>query len=325
MVSTPKTVLNASQRQSLVISLTAFFTALLIIALVSVLLLISFRGMAYFWPEPVYLVTTETDGQPRAFYANVYSDPATNEITLKYSDSQNPYCSQMRLTASDIQSKTLAKETAEIKFVDGRRILARPVHIVEPSDSKKSLDSYEQIAAEVALISANIEKIFAMLMVVTACCMAFAHGSNDVANAIGPLAAVVSVVTSGGEINANSELAPWILPLGGLGIVAGLALFGHRVIKTIGQGITHLTPSRGFAAELAAACTVVIASGTGLPISTTQTLVGAVLGVGMARGVSALNLGIVRNIVVSWVITLPAGAILAIICFFGLKAWFGVE
>ena len=173
--------------------------------------------------------------------------------------------------------------------------------------------------------SANIEKIFAMLMVVTACCMAFAHGSNDVANAIGPLAAVVSVVTSGGEINANSELAPWILPLGGLGIVAGLALFGHRVIKTIGQGITHLTPSRGFAAELAAACTVVIASGTGLPISTTQTLVGAVLGVGMARGVSALNLGIVRNIVVSWVITLPAGAILAIICFFGLKAWFGVE
>ena len=173
--------------------------------------------------------------------------------------------------------------------------------------------------------SANIEKIFAMLMVVTACCMAFAHGSNDVANAIGPLAAVVSVVTSGGEINANSELAPWILPLGGLGIVAGLALFGHRVIKTIGQGITHLTPSRGFAAELAAACTVVIASGTGLPISTTQTLVGAVLGVGMARGVSALNLGIVRNIVVSWVITLPTGAILAIICFFGLKAWFGVE
>jgi len=133
------------------------------------------------------------------------------------------------------------------------------------------------------LQAANVEKVFALLMVVTACCMAFAHGSNDVANAIGPLAAVVSVVSSGGEINANAKLAVWILPLGGLGIVAGLALFGHRVIKTIGQGITHLTPSRGFAAELAAACTVVIASGTGLPISTTQTLVGAVLGVGLAR------------------------------------------
>ena len=180
-------------------------------------------------------------------------------------------------------------------------------------------------SADADLQAANVEKVFAILMVVTACCMAFAHGSNDVANAIGPLAAVVSVVSSGGEINANAQLAPWILPLGGLGIVAGLALFGHRVIKTIGQGITHLTPSRGFAAELAAACTVVIASGTGLPISTTQTLVGAVLGVGMARGVSALNLKIVRNIVVSWVVTLPAGAILSVIFFFALKGIFGVE
>ncbi len=185
---------------------------------------------------------------------------------------------------------------------------------------KMSFDSAQDTETQ----NANIEKVFAILMVVTACCMAFAHGSNDVANAIGPLAAVVSVVSSGGEINASSALAWWILPLGGVGIVAGLALFGHRVIKTIGQGITHLTPSRGFAAELAAACTVVIASGTGLPISTTQTLVGAVLGVGLARGVSALNLGIVRNIVVSWVVTLPAGAALSILFFFILKASFGL-
>lgn len=169
---------------------------------------------------------------------------------------------------------------------------------------------------------ANVEKVFAVLMVVTACCMAFAHGSNDVANAIGPLAAVVSVVNSGGEIAKKAALAWWILPLGGLGIVAGLALFGHRVIKTIGKGITHLTPSRGFAAELAAASTVVIASGTGLPISTTQTLVGAVLGVGMARGIAALNLGVVRNIVVSWVITLPIGAGLSIMFFFTIKGIF---
>lgn len=168
----------------------------------------------------------------------------------------------------------------------------------------------------------SVEKVFAILMVVTACCMAFAHGSNDVANAIGPLAAVVSVVESGGEIAKKATLAWWILPLGGLGIVAGLALFGHRVIQTIGKGITHLTPSRGFAAELAAASTVVIASGTGLPISTTQTLVGAVLGVGMARGIAALNLGVVRNIVVSWVITLPVGAGLSIIFFYITKAIF---
>ncbi|MBA6362744.1 inorganic phosphate transporter, partial [Colwellia sp. BRX8-8] len=160
---------------------------------------------------------------------------------------------------------------------------------------------------------ANVEKVFAVLMIVTACAMAFAHGSNDVANAIGPLAAVVSIVGNDGQIAAKSAIAWWILPLGGFGIVAGLALFGHRVIATIGNGITHLTPSRGFAAELAAACTVVIASGTGLPISTTQTLVGAVLGVGMARGIAAINLTVVRNIVVSWVVTLPVGAGLSII------------
>lgn len=169
---------------------------------------------------------------------------------------------------------------------------------------------------------ANVEKVFAVLMIVTACCMAFAHGSNDVANAIGPLAAVVSIVNSGGEIGSKSALVWWILPLGGIGIVAGLALFGHRVIATIGNGITHLTPSRGFAAELAAASTVVIASGTGLPISTTQTLVGAVLGVGMARGIAALNLGVVRNIVISWVVTLPAGAGLSIMFFYMIKGIF---
>lgn len=169
---------------------------------------------------------------------------------------------------------------------------------------------------------ANVEKVFAILMIITACAMAFAHGSNDVANAIGPLAAVVSIVDNEGVIAAKSTIAWWILPLGGFGIVAGLALFGHKVIATIGNGITHLTPSRGFAAELAAACTVVIASGAGLPISTTQTLVGAVLGVGMARGIAAINLTVVRNIVVSWVITLPVGAGLSILFFWMMQATF---
>jgi len=169
---------------------------------------------------------------------------------------------------------------------------------------------------------ANVEKIFAVLMIVTACAMAFAHGSNDVANAIGPLAAVVSIVGHNGEIVNKAALAWWILPLGGIGIILGLAIFGKRVMATIGTGITHLTPSRGFAAELAAASTVVIASGTGLPISTTQTLVGAVLGVGMARGIAALNLGVVRNIVISWIVTLPVGATLSILFFYILKGIF---
>lgn len=169
---------------------------------------------------------------------------------------------------------------------------------------------------------ANVEKIFAVLMVVTACSMAFAHGSNDVANAIGPVAAIVGIVQSGGEVLQKSVLPVWVLLLGGGGIVAGLLMYGQRVIATVGKHITDLTPSRGFACELAAASTVVLASGTGLPISTTHTLVGAVLGVGMARGIAALNLDVVRTIFLSWIITLPAGAIMSIIFFFVFKTIF---
>jgi len=169
---------------------------------------------------------------------------------------------------------------------------------------------------------ANVERIFAILMVFTACSMAFAHGSNDVANAIGPLAAVVSIISNNGEILQKSAVPGWILLLGGGGIVLGLATYGFKVIATIGRKITHLTPSRGFAAELGAATTVVIASGTGLPISTTHTLVGAVLGVGLARGISALNMRMIRTIFASWIITLPAGAGLAIIFFFMFKGMF---
>ncbi|NKB38178.1 MAG: phosphate permease [Gammaproteobacteria bacterium] len=166
----------------------------------------------------------------------------------------------------------------------------------------------------------NVERVFAVLMLFTACAMAFAHGSNDVANAVGPVAAVVGVINSGGVIGQKMALPSWVLLLGGMGIVAGLMTYGHKVIATVGQRITELTPSRGFCCEMAAASTVVLASGTGLPISTTHTLVGAVLGVGFARGISALNLRVVGTILMSWIITLPIGAILAIIFFFIFKA-----
>jgi PiT family inorganic phosphate transporter len=161
----------------------------------------------------------------------------------------------------------------------------------------------------------TVERVFGVLMVITACSMAFAHGSNDVANAIGPLAAVISVASTG-TVAAKAAIPLWVLMLGGGGIVIGLATFGVRVISTVGKKITHLTPSRGFAAELAAATTIVIASGTGMPISTTHTLVGAVLGVGFARGIEAIDLRVVARIFVSWVVTIPAGAFLAIVFFF---------
>nr|WP_255775435.1 inorganic phosphate transporter [Microbulbifer sediminum] len=169
---------------------------------------------------------------------------------------------------------------------------------------------------------ANVERVFAILMVFTACAMAFAHGSNDVANAVGPLAAVVNTVQMG-AVTAKATMPSWILLLGGAGIVVGLATYGFKVMATIGRKITELTPSRGFAAELGAAATVVLASGTGLPISTTHTLVGAVLGVGLARGIGALNLRMITTIAASWVVTLPAGAGIAILFFFFFKGVFG--
>ena len=165
----------------------------------------------------------------------------------------------------------------------------------------------------------TVERVFAVLMVITACGMAFAHGSNDVANAIGPLAAVIAIATTG-TIGAESSLPLWVLVIGGGGIVIGLATFGRHVIATVGKKITQLTPSRGFAAELAAASTIVIASGTGMPVSTTHTLVGAVLGVGLARGIEAIDLRVVARILVSWVVTIPAGAFLAIVFFFIFRA-----
>jgi len=165
----------------------------------------------------------------------------------------------------------------------------------------------------------TVERVFAILMVVTACSMAFAHGSNDVANAIGPLAAVISVAKNG-IVGAQAALPIWVLLIGGIGIVVGLATFGKHVIATVGKKITQLTPSRGFAAELAAASTIVIASGTGMPISTTHTLVGAVLGVGLARGIDAIDLRVVGRVFVSWVVTIPAGAFLSIMFFLIFKA-----
>jgi PiT family inorganic phosphate transporter len=169
---------------------------------------------------------------------------------------------------------------------------------------------------------ASVEKVFTPMMLFTACAMAFAHGSNDVANGVGPMAAVYALVESGGEVTQKAELPIWILLVGGVGIVIGLATYGYKVMRTIGTKITELTPSRGFCATMAAASTVVLASRTGMPVSTTHIAVGAVIGVGMARGIGALDLRVIFGIVMSWVITLPVGGILAAIFFFTLRGIF---
>lgn len=168
----------------------------------------------------------------------------------------------------------------------------------------------------------KVEKIFGYLQIMSACMMAFAHGANDVANAIGPLSAAVAILTTG-LYAVDAPVPAWALILGGVGIVIGLATWGWRVIETIGKKITELTPSRGFAAEFGAATTIVLASRLGMPISTTHTLVGAVLGVGFARGLEAVNLTTTRDILISWIVTVPLGAGLAILLFYPIKAVFG--
>ena len=167
----------------------------------------------------------------------------------------------------------------------------------------------------------KVEKIFVYLQILSACFVAFSHGANDVANAIGPLSAAVQTLHNG-AIVAESIVPQWALILGGAGIIIGLATWGWRVMETIGRRITELTPTRGFTAEFAAALTILFASLLGMPISTTHTLVGAVLGVGLARGIGAINLNTIRDIFASWVITIPAGAGLAILFFYALKLIF---
>ncbi len=168
----------------------------------------------------------------------------------------------------------------------------------------------------------SVQRIFVYLQILSAGFVAFAHGANDVANAVGPLAAVISILKNG-IVGAKTPVPIWVLALGGVGIVVGLATWGWRVMLTIGKKITELTPTRGFSAEFATATTIVLASKLGLPISTTHTLVGGVLGVGLARGIGALNLRVVTNIIISWLITIPAGAAGAIFFYYILKAIFG--
>ena len=162
-----------------------------------------------------------------------------------------------------------------------------------------------------------VERWFGHLQVITACYMAFAHGANDVANAIAPIAGILNAVR--GHLTATMTMPTWVLAFGGLGIVIGLATYGRKVMEAVGRKITEVTPTRGFSAEFGTATTVLVCSRMGLPISTTFVLVGAVMGVGFARGFSAINLKVVRRIFMSWVITIPVSALLAALIYFVLK------
>jgi len=169
----------------------------------------------------------------------------------------------------------------------------------------------------------TVEGIFRKLQVGTSCYVAFAHGANDVANAIGPVASIVPLA-QGIEIGTTVEVPTWLLLLGGIGIAVGCMTWGRRVMKTVGSRITSLTNTRGFSVDFGAATTVLIASKMGLPISTSHTVVGAVIGVGLARGLEAVDLSVIKRIVASWLLTLPIAAGTCIVIFFILRAIFGI-
>ncbi len=189
-------------------------------------------------------------------------------------------------------------------------------------ERSEQLSKEAHLAAEVHLAKDEtqaVEKIFAFLQIISACLMAFAHGTNDIANAVGPLSAAIYVIQTG-SVLIPSTTPTWVLALGGAGLILGVTTWGWRVIATIGKKITELTPSRGFSAELSAAVTIVLASLFKLPVSTTHTLIGAVLGIGLAKGIYAINLGTIREILISWAVTVPAGTCLSML-FFSLMQW----
>lgn len=239
-----------------------------------------------------------------------------------------------------IKPPTFQKEGSEYNPEVAKQLEKARRHLLQAQEASSGVTQYQtnEILKEIRMLSeslkkkedagrenaefAIVEKIFGYLQIMSACLMAFSHGANDVANAIGPLAAAIDIIQTG-AISVQSTIPTWVLALGGLGIVVGLATWGWRVIETIGKKITELTPTRGFSAEFGAAATILIASRLGLPISTTHTLVGAVIGVGLARGIEALDLRTTRHIVVSWLFTVPAGAILAIVLFYLINAIFG--
>ncbi len=160
----------------------------------------------------------------------------------------------------------------------------------------------------------KVECIFVYLQIITACYVAFAHGANDVANAVGPLAAIFAVVKTK-TVSMQVEVPIWMLASGGAAVGVGLLAFGARVMQTIGKKITEMTPVRGFSAEFGAATTILVCSRLGLPVSTTHVLVGSVIGVGLMRGMGVLDLRVIRNIVSSWFITLPFTLMLSMLIY----------
>lgn len=197
---------------------------------------------------------------------------------------------------------------------------------IAPSSSSLQSSSVEPLSDAIYLEQQeDVERIFKVLQVVTACLLSFSHGSNDVSNAIGPFAAMYSMWSNNGKIAAMVAIPPWVLVLGGLGISTGLGLFGKPVMETVGTKITKLKPTMGFTVELSTALTVLIASELGLPVSTTHTLIGCIVALGLTRGdPNAINKNVLMSIAGSWGITLPFSALVTVLFYIAFRPFLPV-
>lgn len=239
----------------------------------------------------------------------------------KFFINRNPYQSANQGSSFfhvPLQQQSIAKA---LKHLNRLKQTVNPSELAEIERSINHLENLKifvntkQSELNVSQDYSTVERMFAYLQVLSACFVAFAHGANDVANAIGPVASVLEIINNPYDFVTKATIPTWLLALGGLGIVIGLATWGWRVIETIGKKITELTPTRGFCAEFGAALTILVASKLGFPISTTHCIVGSVLGVGMAKGIMAINLRVLKEIVLSWIITIPCSAISCILIY----------
>ena len=184
--------------------------------------------------------------------------------------------------------------------------IASRIHVKKKLSGKETLPLPAQLE--------QVEQVYVPLVIISSCAVAFAHGANDVANSVGPLAAVANILKTG-TVDMKVPVPLWILVLGGGGIVLGLGTYGYRVMATVGTKITEITPTRGVAADIAATATVLVCTRMKLPVSTTHTLVGAIMGIGLARGLSGIDSRIAKKIFKSWIITVPAAAVVCIALF----------
>lgn len=219
------------------------------------------------------------------------------------------------LIVSSLLLKTTLSDMLGISDLPQALLISTVVSIVVSALAMFLLRNIEATSVEDYV---TVEGIFRKLQIITSCYVAFSHGANDVANAIGPVAAIVPLASSG-EMSPTAQIPFYLLALGGIGITVGCLTWGRRVMRTVGGKITKLTNTRGFSVDFAAATTVLVASKLGLPVSTSHTVVGAVIGVGLARGLDAVDLSVIKKIVVSWLLTLPVAAGTSIVIFICLR------